>query len=62
MRTPWIEKHLPEEVAVDVLDSDADSADVEDVAAVAVGLAGNRAVTGQVVVVDRGELALAGGT
>ena len=62
MRTPWIEKHLPEEVAVEVLDSDADSADVEDVAAVVVGLAGNRAVTGQVVVVDRGELALAGGT
>jgi 3-oxoacyl-[acyl-carrier protein] reductase len=62
MRTPWIEKHLSEEVAVGVLDSDADSADVEDVAAVVVGLAGNRAVTGQVVVVDRGELALAGGT
>jgi 3-oxoacyl-[acyl-carrier protein] reductase len=62
MRTPWIEKHLPEEVAVEVLDSDADSADVEDVAAAVVGLAGNRAVTGQVVVVDRGELALAGGT
>ncbi len=62
MRTPWIEKHLPEEVAVEVLDSDADSADVEDVAALVVGLAGNRAVTGQVVVVDRGELALAGGT
>ena len=62
MRTPWIEKHLPEEVALEVLDSDADSADVEDVAAAVVGLAGNRAVTGQVVVVDRGELALAGGT
>ena len=62
MRTPWIQKHLPETIAAEVLDSDADAADIEDVAAVVVGLAGNRAVTGQVVVVDRGELVLAEGS
>jgi 3-oxoacyl-[acyl-carrier protein] reductase len=62
MRTPWIDKHLPEEVAAALLDPAANPADVDDVAAVAIGLAANGSVTGQVVVVDRGELVLAGGS
>ena len=57
MRTPWIgsisRRRWPSRSSTAMLTRP----DVEDVAAVVVGLAGNRAVTGQVVVVDRGELA-----
>jgi 3-oxoacyl-[acyl-carrier protein] reductase len=60
MRTPWIEKHLPEELAAALHDPGANPADVDEVAAVVVGLAANPSVTGQIVVVDRGELVVAG--
>jgi NAD(P)-dependent dehydrogenase (short-subunit alcohol dehydrogenase family) len=60
MRTPWVDKHLPEELAAALRDPAANPADVEEVAAVVVGIAANASVTGQIVVVDRGELALAG--
>jgi 3-oxoacyl-[acyl-carrier protein] reductase len=62
MRTPWIDKHLPDELAAALQDPGANPADVDDVASVVVGLAANPSITGQIVVVDRGELALAGGS
>jgi 3-oxoacyl-[acyl-carrier protein] reductase len=58
MRTPWIEKHLPADVAVDVLANGQDAADVDEVARLVVEIAANGSITGQVVVVDRGETIL----
>ena len=57
MLTPWVEKHLPPEVA-DALRSDATKAvDVEDVAELIVAVLSNGSITGQAIVVDRGETA-----
>ena len=62
MQTPWLEKHLPAAVAQELIDGGAvEPAPVEDVAAAVVAVAANASMTGQVVVVDRGELALSGG-
>ncbi len=55
MRTPWIEKHLPAPVAADLLDGGEHAVAVDDVARLVVDIAANGSITGQVVVVDRGE-------
>jgi 3-oxoacyl-[acyl-carrier protein] reductase len=59
MATPWLERHLPEGVAQELMGA-AEPVPVEDVAELVVAVAANGSMTGQVVVVDGGELALAG--
>jgi 3-oxoacyl-[acyl-carrier protein] reductase len=59
MATAWLERHLPGGAA-EALMGDAEPVPVEDVAELVVAVAANGSITGQVVVVDGGELTLAG--
>jgi 3-oxoacyl-[acyl-carrier protein] reductase len=56
MRTAWLERYLPPEMLQEIDDAPTEPADVEDVARLVCDLAANAAVTGEVVVADRGEL------
>jgi 3-oxoacyl-[acyl-carrier protein] reductase len=56
MRTPWLEKYLPAELQQQIAEAPTEPAEVEDVARLVCDLAANAAVTGEVVVADRGEL------
>jgi 3-oxoacyl-[acyl-carrier protein] reductase len=56
MLTPWVEKYLPADAADAMRDADALTVDAEDVAEAVAGLLCNPAITGQAVVVDRGDM------
>lgn len=55
MLTPWVDKHLPEDVAAKLRADPAGTTDVNEVARLVVDLAANGSVTGQAVVADAGE-------
>jgi 3-oxoacyl-[acyl-carrier protein] reductase len=58
MITPWLDRHLPVELAEGVRRDAAHAVPIEDVAGVVLSLLSNPSVTGQVVVVDRAASAL----
>jgi len=56
MATGWADRHLPADVARGIADGGAGAVAVDDVAAMAVRIVENDGMTGEVVVVDRGEI------
>ena len=56
MDTEWLDKHVPDEVAGQVRSGEVPSVPVTEVAALAIELLRNDALSGQTVVVDAGEL------
>jgi 3-oxoacyl-[acyl-carrier protein] reductase len=56
MLTPWLDKYLPPDRAAWVRSGDVPTVDVQEVAQLVADLAANGAISGQVVVVDGGEL------
>jgi len=56
MLTGWVDSHLPPEKADELRSEDAHVVPVDDVARAALELIVNDSITGQVVVIDRGEL------
>jgi 3-oxoacyl-[acyl-carrier protein] reductase len=56
MLTPWVDKFLPPEVGERIRSGAVPVVDPEDVARLVAHLASNGSITGQVVVIDRGEI------
>lgn len=57
MLTPWIDKHVPADVAAALREDPSAAVPVEEVARLVVDLAANGAVSGQTIVADRGGVA-----
>ena len=55
METRWMERYFPPDVRADMAASATQTVPVEDVAAAAVALIANDSITGEVLVIDRGE-------
>ena len=55
METRWMERYFPPDVRAEMAAAATQTVPVEDVATAAVGLVANDSISGEVLVVDRGE-------